>query len=396
MLVIDGQALVIAIGKPQAAKTFGDLSDIFVKSVFQSGKHFQCIDVLFDRYYEHSIKSGTRERLGQGLVPIRRPIESRDVPLPEKWENFIAHEENKADLARFLSQQLILRAPSKNTIIAAGGFNNEEKVEASNTNIDIDGLEAKHEEADTRAVLHCINSKSTSIVVSSRDTNILVLLVANFHLMSCQQLWMKAGTARKRKYIPVHAIVEKLQMKPQVLQLLPAFHVLTGSDSTSYIAGHTKKTCWDVFLQHNYLLNGLGADTVLTDHTVQAAEVFFCKVYGAMNADNINEVRSNMLVKGMPIERLPPMRDSLYFYIQRSHYQALVWRQAHLQHPLLPPPETMGWKMEGTSLIPQLSSLPHNPDACEELITCTCTTGCKTARYSCKPTPKIPTACYLG
>ena len=236
---------------------------------------------------------------------------------------------------------------------------------------------------------NCIKSKSTSIVVSSRDTNILVLLVANFHLMSCQQLWMKAGTARKRKYIPVHAIVEKLQMKLQVLQLLPAFHALTGSDSTSYIAGHSKKTCWDVFLQLNCLLNGLGADTVLTDHPVQAAEVFFCKVYGAMNADNVNEVRSSMFVKDMSIERLPPTRDSLYFHIQRSHYQALVWRQAHLQHPVLPPPETMGWKMEGTSLIPQLSSLLPIPDACEELITFTCTTGCKTARCSCKPNPCI-------
>ena len=212
-------------------------------------------------------------------MPIRRPIASRDVPLPAKWENFIAHEENKADLARFLSQQLISRAPSKKIIIVAGGFKYEEKVEASNTNIDTDGLEAKHEEADTRAALHCIKSKSTSIVVSSRDTDILVRLVANFHLMSCQQQWMKAGTARKRKYIPVHVIVEKLQMKPQVLQLLPAFHALTGSDSTSYIAGHTKKTCWDAFLKHNCVLNGLGADTVLTDHRVQAAEVFFCSVW---------------------------------------------------------------------------------------------------------------------
>ena len=389
MLVIDGQALVIAIGKPHAAKTFGDLSDIFVESVLQSGTHFPRIDVLFDRYYEHSIKSGTRKRRGKGLMPIRRPIESRDVPLPAKWENFIAHEENKADLANFLSQQLILRAPSKKTIITAGGFNNEEQVESSNTNIDINGLEAKHEEADTRAVLHCIKSKSTAIVVSSRDTDILVLLVANFHLMSCQQLWMKAGTARKRKYIPVHDIVAKLQMKSQVLQLLPAFHALTGSDSTSYIAGHTKKKCWDVFLQHNCLLKGLGADTVLTDHTVQAAEVFFCKVYGAMNAENIDKVRSSMFVKGMSIESLPPTRDSLYFHIQRSHYQALVWRQAHLQHPVLPPPETMGWKLEGTSLIPRLSSLPPIPVACEELITCTCTTGCKTARCSCKPNPCI-------
>lgn len=41
MLVIDGQALIISIGKPQEAKTFGDLADTFVESVLQSGSQFQ-------------------------------------------------------------------------------------------------------------------------------------------------------------------------------------------------------------------------------------------------------------------------------------------------------------------------------------------------------------------
>ena len=35
-LIIDGQALVIAIGKPQGASNFGDLADAFVVSVLQS------------------------------------------------------------------------------------------------------------------------------------------------------------------------------------------------------------------------------------------------------------------------------------------------------------------------------------------------------------------------
>ena len=52
MLVIDGQAVVISIGKPQEAKTFGDLADTFVKSILQSGTEFQRIDVLFNRYHE--------------------------------------------------------------------------------------------------------------------------------------------------------------------------------------------------------------------------------------------------------------------------------------------------------------------------------------------------------
>lgn len=387
MLIIDGQALVIAIAKPQGAKTFGDLADVFVEAVLKSGAKFQRIDVLFDRYQTHSIKTGTRKRRGRGLVAIRRPVESTDLPLPVKWENFIAHQDNKADLARFLSQQLILRAPVNKTIVTAGGFSDEEGVEASNATLNTNCMEAKHEEADTRIVLHCITSKASTIVVSARDTDILILLIAHFHMMPCKKLWMKAGTSKERKYFPIHAIVKQLKMEPQVLKLLPAFHALTGSDSTSYIAGHTKKSCWDVFVQHHHLLKGLGEGPELSEHTIQNVEQFVCKLYGAMDADHINDVRASMLVRGMTIERLPPTRDALYFHIQRSHFQALVWNQANLQKPVLPPPETMGWKMEENLLVPQLMSLPPVPEVCEEFISCACSTGCKTGRCGCKPNP---------
>jgi len=43
VLIIDGQALVVAIGKPTAAKTFGDLADTFVETVFQSGAQTSCL-----------------------------------------------------------------------------------------------------------------------------------------------------------------------------------------------------------------------------------------------------------------------------------------------------------------------------------------------------------------
>ena len=68
-LIIDGQALVIAIGKPQAAATFGDLGDVFVEAVLRSGTDFQRIDVLFDRYYELSIKGGTRNGVDKAQLP---------------------------------------------------------------------------------------------------------------------------------------------------------------------------------------------------------------------------------------------------------------------------------------------------------------------------------------
>lgn len=100
-LIIDGQALVCSIGKLQKARTFGDLADVLTSTVLQSGAGLKRIDVLFDRYYQTSIKSGTRR--GQGIAAIRQLIENRDVPLPPKWESFMAHPEKKADLANFLS-----------------------------------------------------------------------------------------------------------------------------------------------------------------------------------------------------------------------------------------------------------------------------------------------------
>ena len=81
-LIIDGQALVQAIGKPHGATSFGDLADTLVKSVMQMGAKFDRIDVVFDRYYTQTIKGGTRQKRSKGTRPIRRLIESRDVPLP--------------------------------------------------------------------------------------------------------------------------------------------------------------------------------------------------------------------------------------------------------------------------------------------------------------------------
>jgi len=83
-----------------------------------------------------------------------------------------------------------------------------------------------------------------------------------------------------------------------------------------------------------------------------------------------------MFVKEVTNGKLPPTSDVLLYHVKHSYYQALVWCQAHVQQPVLLPPETMGWKMEETSLIPELSSLPPVPKACEELISCTCSTGC--------------------
>ena len=39
--------------------------------------------------------------------PIRKVIEGRNDPLPQVWSTFIASDENKADLAKFLTEIIV-------------------------------------------------------------------------------------------------------------------------------------------------------------------------------------------------------------------------------------------------------------------------------------------------
>lgn len=132
------------------------------------------------------------------------------------------------------------QAPDDKEIVVAGGFREELEVRSSKATTDLTHLKATHEEADTRLVLHAVHASSqfNTVVVSSRDTDVLVLLVSHFTRVQCEHLWMLSGTTKKRRYIPIDAVFNNLP-RDSATTLLP-FHALTGCDTTSYIANHTK------------------------------------------------------------------------------------------------------------------------------------------------------------
>lgn len=124
---------------------------------------------MFDRYREKSIKASTRIRRSRNVRAIRRVIEGRLVPLPSNWQAFLALGDNKDDLARFLSEELIARAPEHKVIVVSGGFKDEGEVQCSDSTVNVDGLHCNHEEADTRIVIHVIhnNGYAQNFVVQS-------------------------------------------------------------------------------------------------------------------------------------------------------------------------------------------------------------------------------------
>lgn len=202
-VLIDGHAMIQAMGKPQGCHTFGDYIAVAVKSVFKHlGETTTCVDITFDRYLGNQPrKSSIRSKRTGKRKPIRKLFQGPDVPLPQVWNQLIALEDNKADLAFFLSNEILHQAESLTNdceVIAGGGFSDPENARSSRRDIPI--LAANHEEADTRLIVHAKDAWQNNfqkILVMCRDTDVLLLLLLHLGRLEIE-VWMVSGTSKQR------------------------------------------------------------------------------------------------------------------------------------------------------------------------------------------------------
>ena len=87
-------------------------------------------------------------------------------------------EDNKAYLALLLSNYLVDHSSSDQTMVVVVGFSEATIAKSSDPTLDLSMLEADHEEADTRLILHCIHAHMESMVVHVRDTDVNMSLFA--------------------------------------------------------------------------------------------------------------------------------------------------------------------------------------------------------------------------
>ena len=214
-------------------------------------------------------------------------------------------------------------------IVVAGGFRDELEVNSSTGATDLGPLKSTHGEADTRLVLQALHSQFHTVVVSSRDTDVLLLLVSHFQRRQCQYLWMKSGTSKKRRYIPIDAVFNKLPSGSA--SWLLAFHALTGCETTSNIANHTNRSSWKIFKDHHGLLKNLGIGE-LTDDTIQYSETFVCRIYNVHRTDSIDAARHLLFsMTGKP-EAMTPTSDAPRFHLKRVCYQSMIMAKCPLPH----------------------------------------------------------------
>ena len=377
-IIIDGHALIQSLGIPHKCKTFGDYAQNFIKTVTkQFTDRVSWIDVVFDQYRPLSIKSARRSQRVGRKRPIRKVIDRDDLPLPQTWKNFIALDENKEDLAIFLSGKLSAFREAGKEVVIGGSIPNG----FFSTRGLIPRLKANHEEADKRIILHMLEAfdcEYESILVKCRDTDVLLLLV-HFTRGREGKVWMVSGTSKEQECYPVHLINRSLH--EEVVDNVLGFHALTGCDTVSSFAGHGKKSCWTVFLQHPELLHGVGRDAPLGD-----VEKFLCYLYKApCPSGGIDKARYDLFQKGKKaIEMLPPTRDALELHLARANHQAKVWLQSDKVDVVTEnPEETGGWNVVDGHLEVVWLRKPSVPSSCMELVTCGCKTKCRTHACVC-------------
>ena len=84
-------------------------------------------------------------------------------------------------------------------------------------------------------------------MIRSPDTDVLVLSAAHFEGIASKELWFRTGVKDRLHFVSVHDVCQNLSNR--VLKALPAFHALTGCNTTNALSGIGKKKPWNVFIR---------------------------------------------------------------------------------------------------------------------------------------------------
>ena len=131
--------------QPRECKTFEQyVQKIFVPYIETMFKVVKRVDIVWDRYFPHSLKNSTRENRGEG---IRRKVTDTGL-LPKNWITFLRCIENKKELFPYLTKV------TTQTISHLLLSTSDKDVRCSKT-LDLQALSrCDHEEADTRIFVH--------------------------------------------------------------------------------------------------------------------------------------------------------------------------------------------------------------------------------------------------
>ncbi len=220
-------------------KTFNDFAIALTSMVTNAGHSCDEIHIVFDNYREGSIKSAERKRRGKSreMVVLDAISPNQNVPVVV-IENFWSSSVSKTTFQALYVEWLTTNySGSKPLYLGISPL-----VSAGHATL-YPRLNCTHEEADDRIMFHVQDITShrsgpTSLTLSSGDTDVFVCLlyhfVINWRDLGLQELWLIHNSGVKKSTLPLHEICAALG--DELTRCLPAFHALTGCDTTSKVS----------------------------------------------------------------------------------------------------------------------------------------------------------------
>ena len=122
--ILDAVALVQSL-RFAGAMTFREMATKYFE-VFTAHYQQRCnrLDVVFDRYWQLSIKAGERQKRGKAnALEVR--IHGASTPVPKQFPKYISNAANKVSLSAFLTEAWIemakQRLPVDKELVIGGG-----------------------------------------------------------------------------------------------------------------------------------------------------------------------------------------------------------------------------------------------------------------------------------
>lgn len=151
--------------------------------------------------------SGMREVRGEG---VRRRV----LPytrIPSNWQSFLRVDGNKEELFCFLTEQTTSAINVEGKVLYCTF---DEKVLCRPEREDLSRIQpCTQEEADSRMNLHVLDVTLRGlhkVMIRTNGTDVVVLAISLFLIVSVEELWIAFGTGKNFRYIAVHEIATEV------------------------------------------------------------------------------------------------------------------------------------------------------------------------------------------
>ena len=232
------------------------------------------------------------------------------MPQEKSFEAFLSNPENKIELIEAIVRRLssdsvrnkfefeLLVTEEKRTILIA----TDEVTELESCN---------HIEAGTRLILEASKSPN-DVVIRCADTDVLMLMCYAQMKLDIRKRWVMM--IDKETYVDIQDI--RSHFRDEVCEILPAYHSITGCDTTSFPANVGK-------------LRGRPNETI-TDTRVRMFQ-------SQKDKSSVNLIADEA---------------SITQHLLRADLQTYIWKQCTLQNMTIPSIDGRGWYEEDGLILP--------------------------------------------